>query len=338
MEPGMFRSIRGAGIAAAVVSLSLGFASARDVEGWTLVDLGTLGGPGSYGAAVSDSGIVVGCADVDAITAHAFIHRDGVMRDMGAGCALAVNDQGIAAGRSADGDLVVWDGPSVMNLGVRGNVGGINGAGVVVGSFAQGAATRAFMFANGALVPIGDAGSSSASAINARGEIAGASNGVAFVYRAGSITALGTLGGNNSDAKGINDAGQLVGLSTDANGQPLSFLYDHEMKALQAPGYSGAIAINNRGQVVGSAEGSGGYLLEAGTYTRLDTLTPVRALGWRKLAPTGINNRGWIVGTGTNPEGDLRAFLLIPGTTAVAMKPARHPVLTVARASRTSTP
>ena len=84
----------------AVAAFSLGVANARSVEGWTLVDLGTLGGPGSYGAALSDSGIAVGCADVDAASAHAFIYRDGARRDLGPGCALAVNDRGTVAGRS----------------------------------------------------------------------------------------------------------------------------------------------------------------------------------------------------------------------------------------------
>lgn len=336
----------GAGMVAAAACLWLGAAQARSVEGWTLVDLGTLGGPGSYGAAVSDNGIVVGCADVDATSAHAFIYRDGAMRDLGlatrsnAGhsCALAVNDRGSVAGRSGDGELVVWIGGDIAHLGVRGNIGGINNADVVVGAYVQGAGTRAFKYANSAIDTLIDDPAGAANAINARGEIAGTSSAGAFVYRNGAINQLGTLGGNRSDAKGINDAAEVVGLATDANGQPLSFLYDGAMKALEAPAYSGAVAINNRGQVVGSAEGSGGYLIDGGQYARIDTLPPVVAQHWRKLVPTGINNQGWIVGTGTNPDGDLRAFLLIPGITPVAMKPARDAAVSVSRTSRTSAP
>jgi hypothetical protein len=73
-------------------------------------------------------------------------------------------------------------------------------------------------------------------------------------------------------------------------------------------------------------------------YTRLDTLPPVVAQRWRKLTPSAINNQGWIVGTGTNPAGDLRAFLLIPGITPEKMKPARAAAVSAARATRTSGP
>jgi len=78
------------------------------------------------------------------------------------------------------------------------------------------------------------------------------------------------------------------------------------------PGQKDPIAINNRGQVIGSAEGTHGYLIENGQYTRLDTLPAVVAKGWRRMEPTGINDRGWIVGTASTPSGDLRAFVLVP--------------------------
>ncbi|MEP7067585.1 MAG: hypothetical protein ABI789_00030 [Usitatibacter sp.] len=309
--------------AGAIAASGIGAAGAREAPGWTLVDLGTLGGPGSYGAAVSDSGVVVGCSDVAAGGIHAFIYHDGAMHDLepasvGNSCALAVNNAGIAAGRSSTGELVTWSGSAITQLGVHGNVGGINDAGVVVGSFTGGTSTRAFMFANGALVALAGDGST-ATAINARGDIVGTDNGSAYLCRAGAMVSLGTLGGNRSDAKGVNIHAQVVGLSTDANGQPLSFLYDGAMRALPVPGNSSAVAINGAGQIVGSAEGTYGYLIDAGNYSRLDTLPSVAAKSWRHLEPTGINDRGWIVGTGTNAEGNLHAFLLVPGNPPIAV-------------------
>src|SRR5215831_6138838 len=88
--------------ACTVVAMATG--AARAAQGWTLVDLGTLGGPESHAAAVSNSGLVVGCADT-ASGVHAFIWRDGTMQDLGtatdppagASCALAVNDAGVVA-------------------------------------------------------------------------------------------------------------------------------------------------------------------------------------------------------------------------------------------------
>ncbi len=306
--------------------LPLAAGGAVPISGWTLVDVGTLGGPGSYGAAISNSGLVVGCADLAAGGAHAFIYDGRTLRDLEAGvnatsagsCALAVNNDGVVAGRSSTGELTIWSGPSVMRLGVEGDVGGIDDRGVVVGSYRRGASSLAFVFENGALVSLGTLGGdpnagSSAARINARHQIVGSSNGRAFLYENGAMRDLGTLGGNGSSAKGLNDRGDIVGMSTDTTAQPRPFIFDGAMRALPGPGYSGAIAINNSGQVIGSAEGTYGYLLEGDRYTRLDTLPPVAAMGWRHLEPTGINDRGWIVGTAMTRSGDLRAFVLIPG-------------------------
>jgi probable HAF family extracellular repeat protein len=293
---------------------------------WTLVDVGTLGGPGSYGAAVNNAGVVVGCADVAGSGTHAFVYQAGSMRDLGTGtdssegnsCALAVNDQGVVAGRAASGELVEWNNASVTHLGIKGNVTAINGAGIVVGSITDGAATRAFMYRDGLVTDLGNLGTnanpaSSANAINARGQVVGNSNNHAFLYENGAMRDLGTLGGASSIAKAINDRGEVVGMSGDANGTPTPFIDAGGLRALPAPTDSAAIAINNRGQVVGSGEGIYGYLVDNGVVTRLDAIPAVTAKGWRHLEPTGINDRGWIVGTATTPTGDLRAFLLMPG-------------------------
>jgi probable HAF family extracellular repeat protein len=294
--------------------------------GWTLVDLGTLGGPGSYATAVTNAGLVVGCSDAAGAGTHAFVYQSGVMRDLGTGtdaaggnsCAYAANDTGTIAGRAASGELVEWTSAGVTHLGVQGTVGDVNDNGVVVGSYNDGAFTRAFSYSNGVMKDLGNLGTnastaSSANAISAQGQIAGNSNGHAFLYENGAMRDLGTLGGSSSIAKGINDMGEVVGMASDANGAPTPFAYTTAMQALPAATYSAAIAVNNRGQVIGSGEGIYGYLVDGGAVTRLDTIPAVSAKGWRHLEPTGINDRGWIVGTATTPTGDLRAFLLVPG-------------------------
>lgn len=307
-----------------IVPILLGMAAAQAAAAasWTVLDLGTLGGAGSYGAAVSNNGIVAGCSDVASGEVHAFIYRDGVMRDLGGAggnsCALAVNDAGVAAGRAATGELVIWDGASVAPLGIAGDIGAINDAGVVVGTHVDAGRDRAFMFKDGVLTHLGTLGDPSApsraTAINARGQVVGSSNGRAFLYEGGAMRDLGTLGGGSGIANGINDRGQVVGMASNEVAQPTPFLFEGDMRALPGPGYSAAIAINNRAQVVGSAEGTFGYVIEGGTATRLDTLPAVVAMGWRRLEPTGINDRGWIVGTASNADGELRAFLLVPGS------------------------
>ncbi len=66
---------------------------------------------------------------------------------------------------------------------------------------------------------------SQAFCINAGGQVAGQSSASstsftdpAFLYSAGQLTSLGTLGGEYGQAQGINIAGQVVGYSTLSRG------------------------------------------------------------------------------------------------------------------------
>lgn len=314
---------RFSGMALAAAGIALAAAAQAQPSGWRLIDIGTLGGPGSYGAAVSDNGIVVGCSDAAGSGTHAFVYRDGVIRDLGTGtgsadgnsCALAVNDSGLVAGRSASGELVVWNGDAVTRLGIHGNVGAMNEKGAIVGSYKDTGVERAFLYRDGRMTDLGSltpGAPSFATAVNANEDVVGSANGRAFLYAGGALRDLGTLGGNNSVAKGINDHGQVVGFSSDAHGQPGPFIYEGAMRALPGGSYSEAIAINNRVQVIGSGEGRYGYLIAGSKVVALDSLPAVQAKGWHHLEPKGINERGWIVGTAMNAQGDSRAFLLVP--------------------------
>lgn len=72
---------------------------------------------------------------------------------------------------------------------------------------------------------------------------------------------LGTLGGNYSDARGINDKGEVVGVATNATGAERAFVYENGvMKDLGTLGgaESIALAINSLGDIVGSAQTAGG--------------------------------------------------------------------------------
>jgi probable HAF family extracellular repeat protein len=126
------------------------------------------------------------------------------------------------------------------------------------------------------------------------------------------ITDLGTLGStiwsNYSGALGINGNGQVVGFSSDANGNQRSFLYsDGVMSDLGNIGgveglwSRGAFGINDKGQVVGGGEWEevpGGsvsysaYLYEKGKMNSLGMLTP----GANYSEASGINNKGQVVG------------------------------------------
>ena len=91
------------------------------------------------------------------------------------------------------------------------------------------------------------------------------------------ITDLGTLGGSLSYAYGINDSGQVVGVSwITGNSTSHAFLYD------------------------------GGNMID------LNTLLPTGS-GWVLKSAYGINDSGQIVGYGSiNGSSDERAFLMTP--------------------------
>src|SRR5258706_790127 len=120
---------------------------------WTLIDLGTLGGSISYGAAVSNSGYVAGCAEVSAGVFHAFVYSNGSMRDLDPGgaagsCANAVNDAGVAAGGSPSGEALIWAPRRVVGLGAKRSGHATNNAGVAGGGANLGASTHALLFAD----------------------------------------------------------------------------------------------------------------------------------------------------------------------------------------------
>jgi probable HAF family extracellular repeat protein len=276
---------------------------------------------------VNDQGVVVGCSDIaGGGRIHAFVYSQGALIDLaqksglteGDTCALAVNSSGLVAGRSSTNGLVLWQGSSSVALGVQGTIGGINDAAEVVGAYSSVGQQRAFVYRNGQVTELaalpGASGDSTAYSVNERGEIVGSAGGRPFLYTEGAMRDLGTLGGATGTARGINDRGQVVGMATDANGLPMPFVYDSAMRAIPGTSDAVAIAINNKGQVIASAEGTYGWLLDGGTATRLDTLPAVKAKGWRHMEPTAINERGWIVGSAMTAEGDTRAFILIPNS------------------------
>jgi probable HAF family extracellular repeat protein len=217
---------------------------------------------------------------------------------------------------------VLWQDGVARSLGIRGDVGDMNDAGTVVGARADGASTRAFVYADGVLTELGEPGiRSEATAVNARGQVVGSANGHAFVYESGALRDLGTLGGAMSVARAINANGDIVGQASNEFGQPTPFIHHGTMQALPGPAYSSAVAISASGKVAGSGEGTHGYVISGGVVTRLGDLPAAVAMGWRKLEPTAMNDRGWIVGTAENAEGDLRGFLLLPRSDSKPYRP-----------------
>src|SRR6266705_718067 len=152
--------------------------------------------------------------------------------------------------------------------GSRGTAHGISDTGLIVGESEDSTHTmHAFIWADGAMT---DLGPGVAFAVNDHGQTVGCGYPTsaalpchAVLWQAGRMTDLSTLGGGSGSAYGINNAGQVVGISFASDGQMRPFLWqDGVMTVLPTPDKSGGAAsdINEAGQVVG-----GRYLYAPGT-------------------------------------------------------------------------
>jgi probable HAF family extracellular repeat protein len=117
-----------------------------------------------------------------------------------------------------------------------------------------------------------------------------------LIYSSGTITDLGTFGGNQTNAYEINNSGQVVG-NYSLNGWH-SALYDNgTWTDLGISGESYAFAINNSGQIVGYSTNSFGtriaFLFDNGAMTELGTLNG-------NSTAYGINDIGQVVGSSGN--------------------------------------
>jgi probable HAF family extracellular repeat protein len=298
------------------------FRSTPSGQALSLTDLGSLGGTFSFGWAINTSGQVTGQADLSATGIHVF--------------------RTTPAGRVSD--------PGA-DLGIGGAGYGINLSGQVAGTFAVPApplgVVRAFRTSpNGQPVTMTDLGvlpggvHSEGRAINDAGQVAGFADtapgplpgdfGPTHAFRttaAGLVSDpgadLGTLGGPQSRAFGINASGQVVGQSfiangldqhafrSSPNGQPATLT---DLGTLGGNN-SGALAINSFGVVVGDST------IVPGSDTRrafiydtqmrdLNALIPPGS-GWILGFAYGINDAGQIAGVG-NFIGQTHAFRLNP--------------------------
>lgn len=139
--------------------------------------------------------------------------------------------------------------------------------------------------------------------------------------KAGQITNLGTLGGNESVAFSVNNRGQAVGVATNTIPDPYSFLVTQlraflwqngtmqDLGTLGTGNDAWALFVNDGGQIVGFSNTSPNpgplgvppvdpFLWERGAMLDLGSL------GGTLGSPLGLNNRGQVVGT-SDLNGDL---------------------------------
>ena len=319
-------------------------------ENGKIVNLGTLGGYESTAGGLNERGDVVGAAlnsttdpfpgrtpysayfiFGNATESHAFLWRDGKMRDLGTlggpdSIAFFVNESGQIAGAS-DVDFEsnpITGGPTV----------------------------HPFLWDHGQMLDLTDSRGAkfggtygTVSAMNTQGQITGTMNLTgdltwhSFLWNQGRMTDLGTLGGAITTALWMNEAGHVIGRSDvteiceacGPNNQkqlPHPFLWHDgaiaDLGLLYADTGGAAVSINTRDQIVGyttecthvgrddSCDGLfHPFLWENGTIVDLAALV-VPGSGITFNLARYINDRGEIAGMGILPTGDQHAVLLVP--------------------------
>jgi probable HAF family extracellular repeat protein len=221
-------------------------------------DLGTLGGPDSYGGPIDDSGQVAGAsftsptpnATTGIPTLEPFIWQNGHMQPLGSlggtiGFANWMNNVGEVVGSSnLAGDQTshpfLWNGSKMIDLGTLGGPSGhanwISDNGDVTGSAdvtPDGSVHHAFLWRNGAMTdlkPIDGASCSNGFSVNNSGQVAGNITDCrghslgAVLWENGSAYDLNSLIAPFplflTEPAFINDRGEIVSYAVDATGNP----------------------------------------------------------------------------------------------------------------------
>ena len=301
--------------------------------GWTLTELGTLGGASSVADGLNNAGQVVGYAEAADGTPYPVIWRSGLVAALSTrpGRALALSPAGVVAGNvmSPDGqrlDATLLSGGHAYGLGALGGsfstAVAVNDSGQVVG-YARTADEKdhAFLATASGMVDLGTFGGlySYAHGINQAGLIVGSAYDASgtprcFLSTGGGLVDPGTLGGRACNALAVNDAGQVTGNSSTSAGPAHAFLRDSRgMVDLGTLGGSSSVgyAINRHGHVVGASRTAANQLhafLHDGT-----RMIDLGTLGGTSSTATGVNASGQVVGHSTLANGSRQPFFFANG-------------------------
>jgi probable HAF family extracellular repeat protein len=237
----MSRALRTGALSLAAL---VGLAAAPAEPPYTIIELGHLGGSYTQPLAINDRRQVVGVSAAADGFSHPFLWQQGVMTDLG------LLPEGISASAediNAVGDVVgagtaesfpyqphaiLWRRGQVIPLallpgGSYSQAFAINDWGLIAGAADDGVSTHATVWWAGTPIPLeglalptGDSGGW-ATDVNNLGQVVGSAyvdgpHTRAVLWQAGRAIDLGTLpGDDHSQALAINDRGQIVGLSAN---------------------------------------------------------------------------------------------------------------------------
>lgn len=138
----------------------------------------------------------------------------------------------------------------------------------------------------------------------------------AFILSDGIFADLGTFGGVDSSARGINDMGQVIGGADTSDRKTHAFLYciGGTMTDLGTLGgdESCAYAVNNKGEVVGEADNAARNF-RAFAYSN-GTMIDLGTLGGDNSSAYAVNDKSQIAGEADTPDRLSHAFLYSAGT------------------------
>ncbi|HEY7097968.1 MAG TPA: hypothetical protein VH437_14675 [Terriglobales bacterium] len=216
-----------------LVTFALLLSGLSFAQKYGVTDLGTLGGSAAAANAINSRGQITGYSSINGNSVHAFLWSSGTMQDLGTlggtdAIGLGINASGDVVGYSELGDGAyrgfAYSGGRMITLpplsGDYGTAYGINNSRQVIGnSKTAGGIAAGVVFFHGVNTDLGNLGGddgTSATAINKLGQVVGYSYNTrgdfrAFLWQSGTMSDLGTLGGDWSQAYAINDVGQITG-------------------------------------------------------------------------------------------------------------------------------